>query len=130
MRAYTQHCSPPLPTAGPASEPPDDDTTDELAIFGGQTRVLALKQKQKHRRGKSASTTDSSPSPAAPALGDPTAYLAGGYEAPMGATGTRGAVDEFPWLDDLVALNPHANANINIDIDDPSMGMADIPAVS
>ncbi|KAJ7502607.1 fungal-specific transcription factor domain-containing protein, partial [Mycena galericulata] len=63
VRAYTQYSSPPQPTAGPGPALRDDDTADELAIFGGQKRVLELK----HRRAKSVSstpsTTDSSPSP-------------------------------------------------------------------
>ncbi|KAJ7457889.1 hypothetical protein FB451DRAFT_1274505 [Mycena latifolia] len=138
VRAYTQYCSPTLPSAGPAPapEPLDDDTTDELAIFGGQTRVLALKQKQKHRRGKSVSTTDSG-SPvsmgggASPAGAGVTAYAGAAVPSEPAMRGA-GAVEEFPWLDELVALNPHANANINIDmnIDDGAEGLTGGSALS
>ncbi|KAJ7750922.1 fungal-specific transcription factor domain-containing protein [Mycena maculata] len=129
VRAYSQHSTPPVPTTGPAPERPEDDTTDELAIFGGQTRVLALKQKQKQkpRRGKSSSTTPDSGCPSTAAVStfatpSPGVYPSMGYDGSM-----ANAWGEFPWLDELVALNPHANANINIDIDDAAMGMGDIP---
>ncbi|KAJ7712510.1 fungal-specific transcription factor domain-containing protein [Mycena metata] len=102
VRAYTQ-VAPLSPTAGPtppkgtAAAPPDGAAADELAIFGGQTRLLALKQKSK-RGTKSASTS--------PPL------------ASMGVTGYSSAAgDEFPWLDDLVA------ANSDIRMDDTTMGL-------
>ncbi|KAJ6573486.1 hypothetical protein DFH09DRAFT_916018 [Mycena vulgaris] len=132
VRAYTQYSSPPLLTAGPgAPEPQDDDTTDELAIFGGQTRVLELKQKQKHRRAKSVSTTDGG-SPAsvgvAPFASPPEQYPGASYESAMAGAGVGPQpVVEFPWLDELVALNPHTNVNINVD--DNAMGLAGMPTV-
>ncbi|KAJ7657379.1 fungal-specific transcription factor domain-containing protein [Mycena polygramma] len=111
VRAYTQFAVA-VPGAGPAAAPdvtpPDNTTADELAIFGGQTRVLALHK----RRNKSTSASPQSPdSPSTPGGGK--------YAADAGAA--PGMVDEFPWLDELVA------ANMNVDIDDPTMGMpADI----
>ncbi|KAJ7187840.1 hypothetical protein C8R46DRAFT_879113 [Mycena filopes] len=93
VRAYTQFAAS-NPTAGPAppqgTVPPDGPTTDDLAIFGGQTRLLALKPK----RAKSTS----------PAL-------------PLAGENAQGEVDEFPWLDDLVA------ANSDIRMDDATMGL-------
>ncbi|KAJ7116327.1 fungal-specific transcription factor domain-containing protein [Mycena epipterygia] len=128
VRAYTQYASPTLPATGPAPpEPQDDDTTDELAIFGGQTRVLALKQK--HRRTKSPTGSESPSTATSATFAYPPevgGYSGTGYEHPMGDVGVapQQPVEEFPWLDELVALNPHANANINIDIDGNSIGLA------
>ncbi|KAJ7689582.1 fungal-specific transcription factor domain-containing protein [Mycena rosella] len=139
VRAYTQYSSPPPPTAGPGPtvELPEDDTdaTDELAIFGGQKRVLALKQKQKHRRSKSKSVESpdggvggggfpATPDNAYPGMGAP-------YEDTMGGAAQQ-PLEEFPWLDDLVALNPQANANVNINLNldngSEGMHMAGMPA--
>ncbi|KAJ7034066.1 fungal-specific transcription factor domain-containing protein [Mycena alexandri] len=107
VRAYTQ-VVPPSPTAGPpppqgTAAPPDGAATDELAIFGGQTRLLALKQKPK-RGMKSASTSPPLASAAVP-----------GYSS--ADRGEGAAADEFPWLDDLVA------ANSDIRMDDAMMGL-------
>ncbi|KAJ6594808.1 fungal-specific transcription factor domain-containing protein [Mycena capillaripes] len=98
VRAYTQFSvtvSTTGPAPGPDAAPPDNATADELAIFGGQTRVLALRHK---RREKSSSTS--------PSVND--------------ASKARTA-DEFPWLDELVA------ANMNVDMEDPAMGLTGIP---
>ncbi|KAJ6603691.1 fungal-specific transcription factor domain-containing protein [Mycena sp. CBHHK59/15] len=96
VRAYTQHCSPTLPTAGP--EPPpaqNDDTADELAIFGGQTRVLALKHRP--RRSKSGSAGDGGPSPTVGARAAAAAYPS--YEHFMAELGPRNQM--FSWPDEL-----------------------------
>jgi hypothetical protein len=93
----------------PASDvaaPPDDTTADELAIFGGQTRVLALRHK---RRGKSSSASPESSQVTAPSV--------------PASPGT-GGMAEFPWLDELIAAN-----NMNVDMDDPAMGLAGMPTV-
>jgi hypothetical protein len=112
VRVYAQS-APPQPSPGLALDQPDDNTTDELAIFGGQTRVVALKQKQKHRRAKSVSTAGSvsPPSVGAANVGvvetdftpPPEAYPDAGFASRMGSSAPQ-AGEEFPWLAELVAL--------------------------
>ncbi|KAF8204406.1 fungal-specific transcription factor domain-containing protein [Mycena galopus ATCC 62051] len=120
VSAYTQFAVA-VPTTGPTPEgntaPPDGAVANELAIFGGQTRVLALKHKQ--RRTKSGSAKSGSGSaPDTPNLtaGSPSA------SSPDPAVGDASSVkDEFPWLAELVA------ADMNVDIDESMVGMAGIP---
>ncbi|KAJ7090825.1 hypothetical protein B0H15DRAFT_778919 [Mycena belliarum] len=128
VRAYTQYRSTPPPTAGPA-EAPDDDTADELAIFGGQTRVLALKQKQKHRRGKSTIDAESPASSAGDTSGLSANAVSPGapYDIERAMTGA-GVGDEFPWLDELMA---HASAGTNAHTDmNGAEGLEDMSSVS
>ncbi|KAJ7244957.1 hypothetical protein C8J57DRAFT_1363463 [Mycena rebaudengoi] len=100
IRSYTQYCSPTLPTASPSTDATgDDDAADELAIFGGHTRVLALKQK--YRRPKSASPGDSAPAASvAPSdLGQKPSTMRASSRC---STGTDSQVVEgLPWLDAL-----------------------------
>ncbi|KAJ6520347.1 fungal-specific transcription factor domain-containing protein [Mycena sanguinolenta] len=120
MHAYSQSA----PTSGPTSEAntdasPDGAVANELAIFGGQTRVLALKHKQRRAKPGSASrsgtgSTADTPSPNA----DLTESLAGPAVGEI-----SGARDEFQWLDDLVA------ANMDVNMDDATLGSAAIPKV-
>ncbi|KAF7325994.1 hypothetical protein MKEN_00450300 [Mycena kentingensis (nom. inval.)] len=119
VRAYTTHSvaspSSPLSTGlSQVSSPPqspvpvsDEAATDELEIFGGQKRVLALKQKQRQKERRSKSIT-----PDGPGLGRAAGLISA---TPMdlssfvgeGGCATSAPVPvEFPWLDDLLALHP------------------------
>ncbi|KAJ7619360.1 fungal-specific transcription factor domain-containing protein [Roridomyces roridus] len=127
VRAYSQHASLPQPTAGlDPADPRASNVTDGLALFGGQTRVLALKQK--HKRGKSVpprspgtgSGRDSaSPSPVIPGGMSPgTIYTTSVLSSPGASViaGAAGGSGDLSWLDDI-ALNPYANVNTQMDMD-------------
>ncbi|KAF7347397.1 hypothetical protein MVEN_01495500 [Mycena venus] len=84
VHAYTQFAvtvpiSGPVPGPGVDTAAPDGTVANELAIFGGQTRVLALKHK--HRRVKSGSASRSN-SGSAPDTPSPTIGMAGYATAP------------------------------------------------
>ncbi|KAF7337693.1 hypothetical protein MSAN_02242800 [Mycena sanguinolenta] len=122
MHAYSQSA----PTAGPTSEtnteaPPDGVVADELAIFGGQTRVLALKNKQRRTKSGSASRSGTGSAADTPS---PSATLTESHALPSPEDAVdrmSGAGDEFQWLDELVA------ANMDVHMDDSTLGSAAIP---
>ncbi|KAF7316503.1 hypothetical protein MIND_00169400 [Mycena indigotica] len=77
----------------------EDAVTDELEIFGGQKRILSLKQK--HRRGKSVTPEGQA---AAAAATMQSSSMMGAASAGFDATG-----EQYPWLDDLLTFNPAIN---------------------
>ncbi|KAJ7229993.1 fungal-specific transcription factor domain-containing protein [Mycena pura] len=124
VRAYAPFSPTPLaavPVLGTArdAEPTDDTTTEELAIFGGQKPVLALKRKT--RRGKS--TTPDMIAPWA-------AIIGGNSDRAGGGGGTGAGVEafsvgaEFPWLDDLLGPPDLSTITTNIGVDDVAMDLS------
>ncbi|KAJ7216791.1 hypothetical protein B0H12DRAFT_1153995 [Mycena haematopus] len=109
VQAYTQFAVA-SPTAGLTPEVNADATlphggvADELAIFGGQTRVLALKHKRQKSGSASRSGFGSASDTPSPNAGP---HAVGG--------------NEFPWLDELLA------ANMDVNMDDSMLRPAGIP---
>ncbi|KAJ7837426.1 fungal-specific transcription factor domain-containing protein [Mycena olivaceomarginata] len=123
LNAYTQFAVAEH-TTGPSPGAPDGAVANELAIFGGQTRVLALKHK--HRRkpaSKSGSGSGSTSDPPSPLTALPGYSNSNSTAASPEVGGISGAGGEFPWLDELVA------ADMNVNMDDSMVGLADIPEV-
>ncbi|KAK7063782.1 hypothetical protein R3P38DRAFT_2820319 [Favolaschia claudopus] len=112
VNSFSQYAAPTAPTAGPAppetsAAPTDAVIPDEVAIFGGQTRLLALKHKGRRAKSNSRSASDTpSPSMALTSSSD--------------ASGPAEA--EFAWLDDIVAASTS-----NVNMDDPMLGLGPIP---
>ncbi|KAF7318817.1 hypothetical protein HMN09_00217000 [Mycena chlorophos] len=145
VRAYTQS-SPDLNPAGmsPAASSSSDSpgrqssedvippATNELEIFGGQKRMLSLKQKQKHRRGKSATaegTTSAAGTPMSSGFPSPPSVTPVPMEQspfvaaalPYMEAQRSTSSDDFPWLDDFLATQPPPNVP-SFDLDLRALG--------